>query len=225
MEPEVPVGVCLERSLDQVIALVGILKAGGAYVPLDPEAPVERIQYVMQDTQMALRADPAAAAGQGERERARRWWSLDRAGELSGSRARRSWHEQPGEEQLGYLLYTSGSTGQPKGVMVERGALAAHSRAMIGGVRAGAAGPSTAVQPVQRRRVAGADPAHARGGRAADHAGARDLVAAAAAGGAEKAAGDGHEPVAGILPAGSAGVDAGAPGAGRPETAAGDPGR
>ena len=46
--------MCLERSLDQVIALVGILKAGGVYVPLDPEAPAERIRYVMRDTQMPL---------------------------------------------------------------------------------------------------------------------------------------------------------------------------
>ena len=51
---EVPVGVCLERSLDQVIALLGILKAGGAYVPLDPEAPGERIRFVVQDTRMPL---------------------------------------------------------------------------------------------------------------------------------------------------------------------------
>ena len=51
---ETPVGVCLERSMDQVIALVGILKAGAAYVPLDPDAPAERIRYVMLDTRMPL---------------------------------------------------------------------------------------------------------------------------------------------------------------------------
>ena len=66
---EVLVGVCLERSLDQVIALVGILKAGGAYVPLDPEAPGERIQYVMQDTADGAGGDAiSSCSGDGERD-------------------------------------------------------------------------------------------------------------------------------------------------------------
>ena len=71
--PEVPVGVCLERSLDQVIALVAILKAGGAYVPLDPEAPeASGSEYVVQDTRMPLLLTQHAAAGEGGPGRARR---------------------------------------------------------------------------------------------------------------------------------------------------------
>jgi amino acid adenylation domain-containing protein len=128
---EVPVGVCLERSPDQVVALIAILRAGGAYVPLDPEAPTERIQHVVRDTQMPLLLaherlrDTVAAAGA-------------EVVSLDGDRAaleRQSVDEpdgQPRPEQLAYISYTSGSTGQPKGVMVERGALSAHSRAMIG---------------------------------------------------------------------------------------------
>jgi len=128
---EVPVGVCLERSPDQVIALIAILRAGGAYVPLDPEAPAERIQLVVRDTQMPLiltherLRDTVAAAGA-------------KVVSLDGDRAaieRQSADEpdgQPRPEQLAYIIYTSGSTGRPKGVMVERGALSAHSRAMIG---------------------------------------------------------------------------------------------
>ena len=126
--PEVPVGVCLERSLNQVIALVGILRAGGAYVPLDPEAPGERIRYVMQDTQMPLlltqQRQQRTVSGAGTEV-----VSLDRSREVIGQQDELA--EQPGEQQLGYIIYTSGSTGQPKGVMVGRGALASHSRAVI----------------------------------------------------------------------------------------------
>ena len=128
---EVPVGVCLERSPDQVIALIAILRSGGAYVPLDPEAPAGRIQHVVRDTAMPLLLtqerlrDTVAAAGA-------------EVVSLDGDRAaieRQSVDEPDGPpraEQLAYIIYTSGSTGRPKGVMVERGALAAHSRAMIG---------------------------------------------------------------------------------------------
>ncbi len=52
--PEVRVGVCLERSLDLVVALLGILKAGGAYVPLDPAYPPERLAFMLQDSQAPL---------------------------------------------------------------------------------------------------------------------------------------------------------------------------
>src|SRR5207248_4268971 len=49
--PEVPVGLCMERSLDMVVALLGILKAGGAYVPLDPTYPAERLAFMLRDVQ------------------------------------------------------------------------------------------------------------------------------------------------------------------------------
>ena len=49
VKPEVLVGVCIERSLDMVVALLAILKAGGAYVPLDPAYPADRIKYVLDD--------------------------------------------------------------------------------------------------------------------------------------------------------------------------------
>jgi non-ribosomal peptide synthetase component F len=52
--PEVPVGVCMERSEDLVIALLGILKAGGAYVPLDPSYPAERLNYILSDTNASV---------------------------------------------------------------------------------------------------------------------------------------------------------------------------
>ena len=128
--PEVPVGVCLERSFDQVIALVAILKAGGAYVPLDPEAPDSRTQYVVQDTRMPLLLTHhalAERAGQSGTETV----SLDRTWEV----IRRESAERLGVDtehgQLAYVIYTSGSTGKPKGVMVERDAITAHCRGVI----------------------------------------------------------------------------------------------
>ena len=57
------VGVCMERSLEMVVALLGILKAGGAYVPLDPAYPSDRIQYVLDDARRHAIADAGVAAG------------------------------------------------------------------------------------------------------------------------------------------------------------------
>ncbi|MEH2352884.1 MAG: AMP-binding protein [Nostoc sp.] len=51
VEPEVLVGLCVERSVEMVIGLLGILKAGAAYVPLDPEYPTERLSFILEDTQ------------------------------------------------------------------------------------------------------------------------------------------------------------------------------
>ena len=130
IKPEAPVGVCLERSPDQMIALLGILKAGGVYVPLDPEAPAERIEYVLRDTQMPLvlthdRLRPKLSGAGTEAVDLESSWSV----------IAQQFDEEPDDpprpEQLAYLVYTSGSTGQPKGVMIERGAISAHTRAMI----------------------------------------------------------------------------------------------
>ncbi len=135
----VPVGVCLERSADQVVALLAILRAGGAYVPLDPEAPAERSRLVVGDTAMPLvvtqerlRATVAAAG-------ARAVVSLDDDRAAVEPLGAAGPDEEPKSDQLAYIVYTSGSTGRPKGVMVERGALSAHCRAMTGVYRLGPA--------------------------------------------------------------------------------------
>ena len=61
--PDRLVGVCMERSLEMVVALLGILKAGGAYVPLDPAYPSDRIQYVLEDARRHAVADAGVSAG------------------------------------------------------------------------------------------------------------------------------------------------------------------
>lgn len=131
---EVPVGVCLERSPDHVVALIAILRAGGAFVPLDPEAPPERIRYAVADTRMPLlltheRFREMAAGTDAEAV------ILDSDRGLIEPRAGDAEEPDlpsPRPAQLAYVVYTSGSTGRPKGVMVERGALSAHCRAMAG---------------------------------------------------------------------------------------------
>ncbi len=125
--PEVPVAICLERSLEAVIGLLGILKAGGAYVPLDPAYPKERQAFVMQDAQVPvlLTREKFLTALEGQHAKV---ICLDTGWQAIA----RECGENPGcltcAENLAYVIYTSGSTGQPKGVLVSHGAIAAHCR-------------------------------------------------------------------------------------------------
>jgi amino acid adenylation domain-containing protein len=113
---ETRVGVCLERGLDMMPAILGVMKAGGAYVPIDPSHPAERMSYVMEDagvrvllTQAGLRDRVPAAEGTAvvclDRERAR--IAAESAAPLETGVT---------SENLCYVIYTSGSTGRPKGV-------------------------------------------------------------------------------------------------------------
>ncbi len=130
VRPEVPVGVCLARSVEQVVALLGILKAGGAYVPLDPDGPAERARYVIEDAGMPLilTTEPVSGKVSGTDAEV---VCLDLTSELLSQLGEGEVDGSPRADQLAYVIYTSGSTGQPKGVMVDRGALSAHCRTMI----------------------------------------------------------------------------------------------
>ena len=115
--PEVRVGVCMERSLEMVIALAAILKAGGAYVPLDPEYPPDRLGFVLEDSAVSLllcheHVAGRLPAGGFQRLVADPLWA-QAAGESPESVEDRA---EP--RNLAYVIYTSGSTGRPKGVMV-----------------------------------------------------------------------------------------------------------
>ena len=114
--PEALVGLCVERSIDMVVGLLGILKAGGAYVPLDPSYPLERIRYILEDarvrilvTQENVRArlpDPGIEVQLLDSRS-----PLPSVVPLKGT--------PPGPRNLAYVIYTSGSTGRPKGVQIE----------------------------------------------------------------------------------------------------------
>jgi amino acid adenylation domain-containing protein len=129
--PEVPVAICLERSLAMVIGLLGILKAGGAYVPLDPAYPKERLAFMLKDAQVPvlLTCDRLAA---GLADQAAKIICLDSGWETIARASAENPGNLVGPENLAYVIYTSGSTGQPKGVLVSHGAIAGHCRNVQG---------------------------------------------------------------------------------------------
>ncbi|ASC71031.1 peptide synthetase [Halomicronema hongdechloris C2206] len=115
--PETLVGVCLERSVAMVIALLGVLKAGGAYVPLDPTYPHERLAFMVQDAQVPLVLTHMALVDvlpNGTHTLClcleANWAAIATSDATNPSRPTASSH-------LSYVIYTSGSTGQPKGAM------------------------------------------------------------------------------------------------------------
>ncbi|XYI03749.1 amino acid adenylation domain-containing protein [Sorangium sp. So ce1128] len=115
--PGALVGICVERSLDMVVGLLGILKAGGAYVPLDPAYPRERLSFIMADAQLSVLVTAGRAAEALPDEGvARVRLDADRA-EIERERATPPDVATHGGS-LAYVIYTSGSTGKPKGVEI-----------------------------------------------------------------------------------------------------------
>jgi amino acid adenylation domain-containing protein len=118
VKPEVLVGVCVERSLEMIIALLAILKAGGAYVPLDPTYPKERLAFVIEDTQLPILLTQQHLLESIPQHQAHTIY-LDSDWQAIA--------QQPADDptsgvqpsNLAYTIYTSGSTGRPKGVAIE----------------------------------------------------------------------------------------------------------
>jgi amino acid adenylation domain-containing protein len=114
--PEVPVGLCLERSAALIVGMLGVLKAGGAYVPLDPEYPQERLAFLAADTGLAVVVVPEGSAAALPPGLVR--VPLLLGGELAEGfgESAEPLPEPAGPLSLAYVVYTSGSTGRPKGV-------------------------------------------------------------------------------------------------------------
>jgi amino acid adenylation domain-containing protein/non-ribosomal peptide synthase protein (TIGR01720 family) len=116
--PDQLIGICVERSLEMAIALLGILKAGGAYVPLDPDLPQQRLEFMLQDAGCSIlltekQLIETIATYQGKVIYLDADWELIAKEDESNPTS----NVQP--ENLAYLIYTSGSTGKSKGVMIE----------------------------------------------------------------------------------------------------------
>ena len=115
---EVLVGLCVPRSLDLVIGMLGIMKAGGAYLPLDPSYPTERTSFMLEDAQV-----PVLLTQQRWVERQGMHKSqvicLDKDWETIDQESEDNLTNNITAENLAYVIYTSGSTGKPKGVKIE----------------------------------------------------------------------------------------------------------
>ena len=127
--PDVPVGICLDRSLDLAIALLAVLKSGGVCVPLDSQYPRERLTYILSDAHVAL------LIAEETRVRDLRQ-ATAKIVDLAGNQAIK--HEscqRPSSgvmsDNLAYIIYTSGSTGQPRGVALPHRGLVNHNLAAI----------------------------------------------------------------------------------------------
>jgi natural product biosynthesis luciferase-like monooxygenase protein len=127
--PDVLVGLCVERSVEMMVALLAIHKAGGAYLPLAPEYPADRIAYMLRDAAAPLVLTEDALVGRLGHHGAQ----VLRLDAEAAAIAREPEAPVPAvarPENLAYVIYTSGSTGRPKGVMVEHRQVASFFAAM-----------------------------------------------------------------------------------------------
>jgi len=128
--PEVKVGLCLERSTEMVVGLLGILKAGGAYVPLEPGYPVKRLAWMMRECGMAVILTQARWVGVLP-EVASEKVCLDRDWAVIARESEEDLGVRCALQNLAYVIYTSGSTGQPKGVGIEHRQIVNYVRAIL----------------------------------------------------------------------------------------------
>jgi amino acid adenylation domain-containing protein len=115
--PEKLVGISVERSVDMVLGMVGILKAGGAYVPIDPAYPPDRLRFMAEDSDIGVLLTQKRLAPRMPQMKAR-VVCLDRDWDEIAQQSNQSFETQILPENLAYVVYTSGSTGQPKAAAV-----------------------------------------------------------------------------------------------------------
>ncbi|MEH1928141.1 non-ribosomal peptide synthetase [Nostoc sp.] len=131
VENESLVGVCVERSLEMIIALLGIFKAGGAYLPLDPSLPQERLNFMLEDAKVSVLltqekllkhfddfSNPIICIDED-------WATITQHSQENPTNCVTS-------DNLAYVIYTSGSTGKPKGVLLQHRGLSNLAKAQIG---------------------------------------------------------------------------------------------
>nr|WP_242294988.1 non-ribosomal peptide synthetase [Bacillus cereus group sp. BfR-BA-01381] len=115
--PEVLVGICLERSVEMIVSIMGIWKAGAAYVPLDPSYPESRLRYILEDTGIQVLVTNESLEDWIPKEI--KIVCLDRDQAMISQESILSPKCEVTGENLAYVIYTSGSTGNPKGVLIQ----------------------------------------------------------------------------------------------------------
>ena len=128
--PEVLVGICVERSLEMIVGLLGILKAGGVYVPLDPAYPPERLAFMLEDSQVQVLLTQARLVESIPKHQGR-IVCLDTDWEIIERQSKENPECSFTPENLAYVIYTSGSTGKPKGVLVAHSGVSNLATALI----------------------------------------------------------------------------------------------
>lgn len=113
--PDAPVGLCLERSVDLIVALLGILKAGGAYVPLDPGLPQSRRSMILEEAGVRVLVSRTELSA----DLHSKLVCLTADADVIAAESADNPSSQISDQNLAYVIFTSGSTGRPKGVAVE----------------------------------------------------------------------------------------------------------
>ena len=145
--PEIPVGICVERSVEMAIYLLGIMKSGAAYVPIDPSYPIERIKQIVSGASIKLlMVSDAVPTVANPKEmtviRMREEWT--RISAMSNE----DFEGRAGPDNMAYVIFTSGSTGKPKGVMISHRSVLNFFRGMDSAVGCGKSDTLVAVTSI-----------------------------------------------------------------------------
>jgi glutamate-1-semialdehyde-2,1-aminomutase len=130
IKPEVPVGVCISRSIEMMVGIIGVLKAGGAYVPLDPTYPAERLAYMLTDAQVPVLLTESGLKANLPNHMAQ-VVCLDTDWQTIAQQSGNNCVSAVSPTNLVYIIYTSGSTGKPKGTMIQHQSLVSYTTTTI----------------------------------------------------------------------------------------------
>ncbi|MEH2054886.1 MAG: amino acid adenylation domain-containing protein [Nostoc sp.] len=138
VKPDMPIGICVERTLEMAIAVLAVLKAGGAYVPMDSAYPKERLAFMLEDTQVPILLTQQKLLAQLPETKAQ-IICLDSDWDNIGQYSQENPSSEVTPDNLAYIIYTSGSTGTPKGICLAHRPLVNllqwHLNSLLTGVR------------------------------------------------------------------------------------------